>query len=184
MGKHRNSTPAKSDERFSISMPTVLDSANGTPPERQTRLPLTPPATDESPSTLNPKSPVSMVLHLMKQRQHYISADQSRQLKVKPSEYNSLLARLQQLPELQIFVNDKLRIQSLGGGPLYKTYADNNFTKASRNECQKKPKLNCNTSKTEMTKLPDSQNEYLAWGPAAYSCERSIPTMTSALTGP
>jgi len=50
-----------------------------------------------------------MVLHLMKQRQHYISADQSRQLKVKPSEYNSLLARLQQLPELQIFVNDKLR---------------------------------------------------------------------------
>ena len=45
----------------------------------------------------------------MKQRQHYISADQSRQLKVKPSEYNSLLARLQQLPELQIFVNDKLR---------------------------------------------------------------------------
>ena len=50
-----------------------------------------------------------MVLHLMKQRQHYISADQSRQLKVKLSEYNSLLARLQQLPELQIFVNDKLR---------------------------------------------------------------------------
>ncbi|KAG4426843.1 hypothetical protein IFR04_000274 [Cadophora malorum] len=145
--KHRNSTPAKSDERFSISTPTVLDSAN---------------ATDESPSTLNPKSPVSMVLHLMKQRQHYISADQSRQLKVKLSEYNSLLARLQQLPELQIFVNDKLRIQSLGGGPLYKTYADNNFTKASRNECQKKPKLNCNTSKTEMTKLLDSQNEYLA----------------------
>ena len=50
-----------------------------------------------------------MVLHLIKQRQHYISADQSRQLKVKLSEYNSLLARLQQLPELQIFVNDKLR---------------------------------------------------------------------------
>jgi len=50
-----------------------------------------------------------MVLHLMKQRQHYISADQSRQLKVKPSEYKSLLARLQQLPELQSFVNDKLR---------------------------------------------------------------------------
>ena len=98
-----------SDERFSISTPIVLDPADGTPPERQTRLPLTPPATDESPSTLNPKSPVSMVLHLMKQRQHYISADQSRQLKVKLSEYNSLLARLQQLPELQIFVNDKLR---------------------------------------------------------------------------
>ena len=50
-----------------------------------------------------------MVLHLIKQRQHYILADQSRQLKVKPSEYKSLLARLQQLPELQIFVNDKLR---------------------------------------------------------------------------
>jgi len=70
---------------------------------------LTPPATDESPSTLNPKSPVSMVLHLIRQRQHYISADQSRQVKVKPSEYKSLLARLQQLPELRSFVNDKLR---------------------------------------------------------------------------
>ena len=50
-----------------------------------------------------------MVLHLIKLRQHNISADQSRQVKVKPSEYKSLLARLQQLPELQIFVNDKLR---------------------------------------------------------------------------
>merc|ERR1711939_382911 len=102
---------AMSDERFSSSTPTVLDSADGTPPERQTRLPLTPPATDESPSTLNPKSPVSMVLHLIRQRQHYISADQSRQVKVKPSEYKSLLARLQQLPELQSFVNDKLRLE-------------------------------------------------------------------------
>merc|ERR1712144_182447 len=106
-----NTSQAMSDERFSSSTPTVLDSADGTPPERQTRLPLTPPATDESPSTLNPKSPVSMVLHLIRQRQHYISADQSRQVKVKPSEYKSLLARLQQLPELQSFVNDKLRLE-------------------------------------------------------------------------
>ncbi|CZT08279.1 uncharacterized protein RCO7_11545 [Rhynchosporium graminicola] len=100
-----------SDERFSASTPTVPESADGTPPERQIRLPLTPSATDELPSTLNPKSPVSAVLHLIKQRQHYNSTDQSRQLKVKPSDYKSLLARLQQLPELQSFVNDKLRLE-------------------------------------------------------------------------
>jgi hypothetical protein len=101
------------EKRFSASTPTVPESADGTPPERQIRLPLTPPATDELPSTPNPQSPVSAVLDLIKQRRRYICTDQSRELKVRPSEYRNLLVRLEQLPELQKFVNDKLRYATI-----------------------------------------------------------------------
>ncbi|KAH8679716.1 hypothetical protein BGZ60DRAFT_235953 [Tricladium varicosporioides] len=106
------------NEKFSVSTPAVPESADGTLPERQIRLPLTPPATDELPSTLNPQSPVSAVLDLIKQRQRYNLTDQSQRFKVRPSEYKSLLARLEQLPELQKFVNDKLRLEY---NPLEKT---------------------------------------------------------------
>jgi len=60
------------DEKiFSASTPTVPESVDGTPPERQIILPLTPPATDEWQSTSNPQSPVSVVLDLIKQRRRH-----------------------------------------------------------------------------------------------------------------
>jgi hypothetical protein len=77
--------------------------------ERQIILPLTPPATDEWQSTSNPQSPVSTVLDLTKQRQHHKLTGQSRQLKVTSLEYTNLLARLEELPGLKSFVDDKLR---------------------------------------------------------------------------
>ena len=97
------------EKRFSDSTPTVPESADGTPPDRQILLPLTPPATNELPSTSNPQSPVSAVLDLIEQRKCHRSTDQPRQLTVKPSEYKSFLTRLEELPELNSFVNDKLR---------------------------------------------------------------------------
>lgn len=97
------------DEIFSVSIPTIPKSADGTPPERQIRLPLTPPSTDELPTTPNPQSPVSAALDLIKQRRRYNITDKSRELKLKPSEYQNLLVKLEQLPELQRFVDDKLR---------------------------------------------------------------------------
>jgi hypothetical protein len=96
------------EKRFPASTPTVPESANGTPPERQILLPLTPPATDEWPSTSNPQSPVSAVLDLIEQRQRHKLTGQSRRLKVNPSEYKKLRARLEELPKLKSFVNDKL----------------------------------------------------------------------------
>jgi hypothetical protein len=64
------------DEKiFSASTPTIPESTDGTPPERQIRLPLTPPATDELPSTPNPQSLVSAVLDLIKQHQRYNLTD-------------------------------------------------------------------------------------------------------------
>lgn len=54
-------------------------------------------------------SPVSAVLDLIEQRQRHKLTGQSRQLKVKSLEYKNLLARLEELPELKSFVNDKLR---------------------------------------------------------------------------
>ena len=97
------------DNIFSVSIPTISKSADGTPPERQIRLPLTPPASDELPTTPNSQSPVSAVLDLIKQRHCYNITDKSRELKLKPSEYQNLLVKLEQLPELQRFVGDKLR---------------------------------------------------------------------------
>ena len=107
-------------ERFSVSTPAVPKSTDGTPPERQIRLPLTPPATDELPSTPNPQSPVSTVLDLIEQRRRYIVTDKSRKLKVRPSEYQNLLVRLEQLPKLQGFVNDKLRYATIKTSHLLK----------------------------------------------------------------
>jgi hypothetical protein len=70
---------------------------------------LTPPATDKWHSTSNPESPVSEALDFIKYRQRHNSADDSRRLKVQPLEYKNLLARLEELPELKEFVNNKLR---------------------------------------------------------------------------
>ncbi|KAF4609608.1 hypothetical protein G7Y89_g15847 [Cudoniella acicularis] len=97
--------------RDSQSTPTVPAPADGTPPERQIVLPLTPPATDEWQSTSNTQSPVSAVLDLIKQRQRHKLAGQSRQLKVTSLEYKDLLARLEELPGLKSFVDDKLRLE-------------------------------------------------------------------------
>jgi hypothetical protein len=83
------------EKRFSASTPIVPKSADGTPPDRQIPLPLTPPANNDLQSTSNPQSPVSAVLDLIKQRQCHKSTSQSRQLKVKPLEYKILLARLE-----------------------------------------------------------------------------------------
>ncbi|KAI9735395.1 MAG: hypothetical protein M1818_006401 [Claussenomyces sp. TS43310] len=96
------------DER-KFSAPT--QSAHGTPPERQFLLPLTPPATDEWPSTTSPQSPVSAVLDLIKQRQLHKVTGQSRQLKLQSLEYRNLLARLEEHPELRGFIDDKLRLE-------------------------------------------------------------------------
>lgn len=133
------------EKRFSASTLIVRESADGTPPEKEIRLFLTPLATNEFPSTLHPQSSVSAVLELIKQRRRYILTDKSRELKVRPSEYKSFLVRLEQLFELQKFVDNKLRyvmktthllkkstwprqieIQSPGEGFIYTTYADNN----------------------------------------------------------
>ncbi|KFY41818.1 hypothetical protein V494_02770 [Pseudogymnoascus sp. VKM F-4513 (FW-928)] len=98
-------------KRFSDLTPAVPPSVDGTPPDRQI-LPLTPPATDEwQQSTSDPQSPVSAVLDLIRQRQLHNSTGQSKQLKVKPSEYNNLLARLEELPDLGRFASDKLRLE-------------------------------------------------------------------------
>jgi hypothetical protein len=97
------------EKRFSASTPTVPAPAEGTPPERQFILALTPPTTDEWQSTSNPQSPVSAVLDLIKQRQRHKLAGQSRQLKVTSLEYKNLLARLEELPGFKSFVDDKLR---------------------------------------------------------------------------
>jgi hypothetical protein len=96
------------EKRFSASTPTVSAPADGTP-ERQVVLPLTPPATHEWQSTSNPQSPVSAALDLIKQRQRHKVTGQSRQLKVTSLEYKKLLARLEELPGLKSFVDDKLR---------------------------------------------------------------------------
>ena len=87
----------------------IPKSTDGTPPERQIPLHLTPLATDELPSTPNL---ISAVLDLIKQRWRYILTDRSRESQVRPSEYKILLGRLEldQLPKLQKFVNDKLNV--------------------------------------------------------------------------
>ncbi|TVY43760.1 hypothetical protein LSUB1_G001256 [Lachnellula subtilissima] len=101
------------EKRFSASTPTVPELADGTPPERQIPFPLTPPATDEWLSTSNPQSLVphqslvSAALDLIKQRKRYISTE-LRHLR-------NLLTRLEELSELQSFVDNKLR---LGYNPL------------------------------------------------------------------
>ncbi|KAF4629030.1 hypothetical protein G7Y89_g9119 [Cudoniella acicularis] len=97
-------------KRFSASTPTVSAPADGTPPERQIILPLTPPATDECQSTSNPQSPVCTVLDLINRQRHKLTG-QSRQLKVTPLEYKNILARLEGLPGLKSFVDDKLRLE-------------------------------------------------------------------------
>ena len=109
------------EKRFSASTPIVPKSADGTPPDRQIPLPLTPPATDDLQSTSLPQSPVSAVLDLIKQHQCHQSTVQSRRLKVKPLEYEILLARLEELPELKGFVDDKLRYATIWIGLLVET---------------------------------------------------------------
>ena len=101
------------EKRFSASTPTVAEFANGTPPDRQILLPLTPPATDKLQLTSSPQSIVSAVLNLIKQRQRHKATGQSRQLKVNPLEYKILLGRLEELPELKSFVNNKLRYATI-----------------------------------------------------------------------
>jgi len=64
------------EKRFSASTPTVPASADGTLPERQILLPLTPLTTDEM--AANPQSPVSAALVLIKQRQRHKLTGQSR----------------------------------------------------------------------------------------------------------
>ncbi|KFZ24289.1 hypothetical protein V502_01229 [Pseudogymnoascus sp. VKM F-4520 (FW-2644)] len=99
-------------KRYSALTPTVPPSADGTPPDRQIPFPLTPPATSESQqSTSDSQSRVSVVLDFIRQRQRYNLTGQSIQLKVKQLEYNNLLARLEELPDLKRFANDKLRLE-------------------------------------------------------------------------
>lgn len=117
------------EKRFSASTPTVPAPVDGTPPEWQIRLPLTPPATDEWQSTSNPQSPVSAVLAFIKQRQCQGS---SRQLKVTSLEYKDLLARLEELPGLKSFVDGKLRLEYDPLEEVYTTYADSNPRKLLR----------------------------------------------------
>jgi len=96
------------EKRFSDSTPT----ADGSIPEERQILPLTPPGTDEWSSTSIPQSPVSAALDLIKQRQRYNSTGQSRQ-KLNLSEYKDFLERLEVLPELKGFVDNKLRYVTL-----------------------------------------------------------------------
>ncbi len=104
------------EKRFTASTPTVLDSTDGTPLDRQILSPLTPLAIDEWHTASDPQSPVSAVLDLMKQRHRGISTGQSGQFKVTPLEfkvtpleYKVLLTRLEELPELKGFALQKLR---------------------------------------------------------------------------
>jgi hypothetical protein len=106
------------EKKFSASTPIVPKSAGGTPPDRQIPLLLTPPATDDLQSTSIPQSPVSAVLDLIKQHQCHKPTAQSRRLQVKPLDYEILLARLEELPELKAFVDDKLRYATIWIGVL------------------------------------------------------------------
>jgi hypothetical protein len=98
------------EKRFSASTPTAHESANSTPPEKQIPfLPLTPPATNEWQSPFNPQSPASAALELIEQLHCNQSTGQPRKLKVIPWEYKKVLARLEELPDLKSFWDNKLR---------------------------------------------------------------------------
>ena len=97
------------DEKgFSASTP-VPESAHGTPQDKQILSPLTPPPTDEGHSTSNPPSLVSAVLDLIQRRQRHELAGKSQQLKLQQPEFQNLLTRLEEHPQLNSFVNNKLR---------------------------------------------------------------------------
>jgi hypothetical protein len=65
----------------------------------------------------NPQSPVSAVLDLIRQHQRYKLAGQSRRLKLTSLEYKDLLARLEELPGLKSFMDDKLRYAAMRIAP-------------------------------------------------------------------
>ncbi|KAI9736071.1 MAG: hypothetical protein M1818_006247 [Claussenomyces sp. TS43310] len=93
---------------MSTSTAAVPQLSRGTPPEKETVLPLTPPPTSDWRSTSNPKSPVSLSLGLFRERQ--IPDGSSIELKLQPSEYKELWARLEEEPKLKGYVESKLRL--------------------------------------------------------------------------
>lgn len=89
--------------------PVVPEPSHGTPPDQQTLLPLTPPATADWHATVGHKSPASVALELLRQRQYCAVPGVIKRLKLPHEEYDKFIEAVENSERLKDFVDNKVR---------------------------------------------------------------------------
>ena len=89
--------------------PTGFSLSKATPPEKDIQFPITPPATGDRRLRTSDRFAVNAVLRIFRQHQDHSLSGHRVSRSLEPEQYELLLKTLEQSPELDDYVRDKVR---------------------------------------------------------------------------